>query len=85
MPLADDGRLKTTVTVPGVLKWQRTKVTLDGLGRRPITGVSASVNDGGMFFMAQVIGQFGLEGTLQKGLRELLQKPVSPIRSSGSL
>lgn len=76
MVLGDDLALKGASAVGWNLNGLGTKVAFEGLLGAPIAGVAGIVGDQLVFVVAQVLGQFGLQCSLNQGLGQLLQEAV---------
>ncbi len=74
--LGDELRLETTVAVAWHLNGQFAEVALEGLPALAVAGVASGVGHRFVAFVAEVFGQFGVQGSLDQQLGQLLEQTV---------
>ncbi len=71
--LLDNLRLEGTVTITGHLDGQFTELALELLATEAVTGIASRVADRLMLIVTQMVGQLGIQRTLDQLLGQLLE------------
>ena len=68
----DELWLEAAIAISGNLDGQGAKIALEGLGAAAVTRIAVRVGNRFMLAVAQVLCQFGLQGSFNNGFGELL-------------
>jgi len=72
----NDLRLETAFTITGNLDGQFTEFTFQGLATFTIPGITSGIGHCFVLIVTQMLGHFGLQGTLNQRFGELLENIV---------
>ena len=74
--LGNDLRFERALAVTRDVDWQRAKIAFERFSAMAVAGLGAVAVDGAALVVAQVIGHFDLQGTIDQPLGKLLEQAV---------